>query len=58
MKVLTMQVGIDAHWHTKYHVPGYEPALLQFYNQDEKEIGNYPISTLSRIFTCNRPVSS
>ncbi|MDI9604239.1 MAG: putative porin [Bacteroidota bacterium] len=46
VKVLTMQVGIDAHWHTKYHVPGYEPALLQFYNQDEKEIGNYPISTI------------
>ncbi|MGI6572612.1 MAG: putative porin [Fermentimonas sp.] len=46
VKVLTMQVGVDAHWHTKYHVPGYEPALLQFYNQDEKEIGNYPISTI------------
>ncbi len=44
--VLTMQVGIDAHWHTKYLAPGYEPALLQFYNQDEKEIGNYPISTI------------
>ncbi|HHU96081.1 MAG: putative porin [Bacteroidota bacterium] len=46
VKVLTMQVGVDAHWHTKYYVPGYEPALLQFYNQDEKEIGNYPISTI------------
>ncbi len=44
--VLTMQVGVDAHWHTKYLAPGYEPALLQFYNQDEKEIGNYPISTI------------
>lgn len=44
--VLTMQVGVDAHWHTKYFAPGYEPALLQFYNQDEKQIGNYPISTI------------
>lgn len=43
---LTLQLGIDAHYHTKYFVPGYEPALLQFYNQQEKEIGNYPISTL------------
>ena len=43
---LTFQLGIDAHYHTKYFVPGYEPALLQFYNQREKEMGNYPISTL------------
>jgi hypothetical protein len=32
-------------FHTKYFAPGYEPALLQFYNQRELEIGNYPIST-------------
>jgi hypothetical protein len=43
---LTLQFGVDAHYHTKYFVPGYEPALLQFYNQREKEIGNYPISTV------------
>jgi len=43
---LTVQFGIDAHYHTKYFVQGYEPALLQFYNQREKEIGNYPISTI------------
>ncbi|MGV8962282.1 MAG: putative porin [Candidatus Saccharimonadaceae bacterium] len=44
-KELTLQLGIDAHYHTKYFVPGYEAALLQFYNQREKEIGNYPIVT-------------
>jgi len=43
---LTLQLGVDAHYHTKYFAPGYEPALLQFYNQREKEIGNYPISTV------------
>lgn len=43
---LTLQLGIDTHYHTKYFVPGYEPALLQFYNQKEKEIGNYPIATI------------
>lgn len=43
---LTLQFGVDAHYHTKYFAPGYEPALLQFYNQREKEIGNYPIATL------------
>ncbi|MCE5205778.1 MAG: putative porin [Porphyromonadaceae bacterium] len=43
---LTLQLGVDAHYHTRYFAPGYEPALLQFYNQQEKEIGNYPISTV------------
>lgn len=45
-KELTLQLGVDAHYHTKYLAPGYEPALLQFYNQKEKEIGNYPIATV------------
>jgi hypothetical protein len=43
---LTLQLGIDAHYHTSYYAPGYEPALLQFYNQRERKIGNYPISTI------------
>ena len=43
---LTFQFGVDAHYHTTYFSPGYEPALLQFYNQREKEIGNYPIATV------------
>jgi hypothetical protein len=43
---LTLQLGVDAHYHTKYFAPGYEPALLQFYNQREKEIGDYPIATV------------
>ncbi|WP_436419561.1 putative porin [Petrimonas sp.] len=45
-KELTLQFGVDAHYHTSYFSPGYEPALLQFYNQREKEIGNYPIATV------------
>lgn len=46
VKELTLQFGVDAHYHTAYFSPGYEPALLQFYNQREKEIGNYPIATV------------
>lgn len=42
---LTLQLGVDAHYHTKYYVPGYEPALLQFYNQRDTKIGEYPIAT-------------
>lgn len=45
-KELTLQFGVDAHYHTSYYAPGYEPALLQFYNQREKKIGNYPIATI------------
>ena len=43
---LTLQFGVDAHYHTSYFVQGYEPALLQFYNQREREMGDYPISTV------------
>ena len=42
---LTLQLGIDAHYHTEYYAPGYEAAILQFYNQGVKKIGNYPIVT-------------
>ncbi len=45
-KELDLQFGVDAHFHTLYFAPGYEPALNQFYNQREKQIGNYPISTI------------
>lgn len=44
-KVLDVQLGVDAHYNTKYYAPGYDPALLQFYNQSEREIGNYPMAT-------------
>jgi hypothetical protein len=44
-RTLTFQVGVDAHFHTRYYAPGYEPALLQFYNQRERQIGNFPIAT-------------
>lgn len=40
-QVLTVRVGIDARYNTKYYAFGYNPAIGQFYNQREKEIGNY-----------------
>jgi hypothetical protein len=42
-KVLTVQLGADAHYHTKYYAPYYEPATQQFILQNEKKIGNYPL---------------
>lgn len=44
-KVLKIEMGVDAHYFTKYYSPGYDPALLQFYNQREQKIGNFPIAT-------------
>ncbi|WP_165040502.1 putative porin [Dysgonomonas sp. ZJ709] len=44
-KVLTLQLGADARFHTKYYAPGYEPLTMQFFNQRNQEIGNFPIST-------------
>ena len=40
--VLDMQVGVDGRYQTAYYAFGYNPALGQFYNQREKELGGYP----------------
>ena len=44
-KVLTLQMGVDGHFFTEYYAPGYEPLTMQFYNQREEKIGNFPITT-------------
>lgn len=43
--VLDIQLGVDVHYHTKYYAPGYDPVLLNFYNQKETKIGGFPIAT-------------
>ncbi len=40
--VLRLQIGLDGRYNTKYHAPGFNPALSAFYNQREIEVGNYP----------------
>ncbi len=42
-EVLTLKIGLDGWWNTKYYAPGYNPATMQFYNQREVEIGQYPM---------------
>ncbi len=45
-KVLTVQLGADVRYFTKYYAPAYSPAIQQFrvQNADEQiEIGGYPI---------------
>jgi hypothetical protein len=42
-KVLTVQMGVNAHYWTKYYAPAYEPATQQFKLQKEVKVGNYPL---------------
>ena len=45
-KVLSVQLGADVRYFTKYDAPAYMPATQQFYLQPEEgkvEIGGYPI---------------
>lgn len=41
-KVLTFQLGVDSYMYAKYYLPGYDPIQMQFYNQREKKIGEFP----------------
>ena len=41
--VLRLQIGLDGRYNTKYYAFGYNPATMQFYNQREKQLGNYPM---------------
>ena len=42
-KVLTVQIGGNAHYFSKYYSPTYEPITQQFHIQKEMKVGNYPI---------------
>lgn len=42
-KVLGIQLGVDARYFTEYYGPGYDPVLLQFQNQTETKVGNFPL---------------
>lgn len=37
-----MELGVDGRYNTKYYGFAYNPAIAQFYNQRETEIGGYP----------------
>jgi len=42
-KVLTIQMGLNMHYHSKYYSPVYDPATQQFRLQREVEVGDYPL---------------
>ena len=39
--VLRCQLGVDGRYTTEYYAQGWNPATAQFYNQREKQIGDY-----------------
>lgn len=45
-KVLHVDLGVDCNYYTKYYAPGYQPATMSFYNQQEVKVGNYPFMNL------------
>lgn len=42
-KVLSVQMGVDVRYHSLYFTPSYMPATGQFYVQNQKKTGNYPL---------------
>ncbi len=42
-KVLTIQIGANANYFSRYSSPTYEPVTQQFRLQDEVKVGDYPI---------------
>lgn len=53
-KVLTVQLGVDVHYHTAYYAPFYMPATGQFLVQNETKIGNYPVINIYGNFHLKR----
>lgn len=45
-KVLTFQLGVDCRYFTSYYAPAYEPALGQYYVQNETKVGNFPLTNV------------
>ncbi|MDR0544237.1 MAG: putative porin [Odoribacteraceae bacterium] len=41
-KALAVQAGIDLFYNTAFRAPAYNPATMQFHQQDKQKTGNYP----------------
>lgn len=41
--VLTLQLGADLRYNTKYYAPAYLPATGMYYAQNKEKIGDYPL---------------
>lgn len=43
---LRVQLGADCDYYTSYYAPGFQPATVQFVNQREMKLGNYPFCSV------------
>jgi hypothetical protein len=41
--VLRMHMGLDCRYTSEYYGFGYNPSVMQFYNQQEYKVGGYPM---------------
>lgn len=39
---LSLQLGVDCNYYSKYYAPAFQPATNIFHNQREMKLGNYP----------------
>lgn len=46
VKAMTMQIGANVWYQTKWYLPAYNPVLGVFHNQEEREYGHYPVGDL------------
>ena len=46
LQAMTMQIGANAWYNTKWYLPSWKPALGVFHNQTEREYGHYPVVDL------------
>ena len=56
-QVLTLQLGADVRYFTKYNAPTYQPAIEQFHLQDQEtavEIGGFPVVNVYANFQLKR----
>ncbi len=42
-KAMHVQIGLSVYYNTAYYANAYNPALSQFYLQNDKKYGNYPV---------------
>ena len=45
-KNLVVQLGVDIHWRSDYYDLGYDPAMQQFYTQDQVLSPSFPLTDL------------
>lgn len=41
-RVLSVQLGVNCDWYSRYYGVDYQPATMTFYNQRSIKVGNYP----------------